>query len=279
MTVYLNGQFLEDNQALVSIDDRGFLFADGVYEVVHLYRGRPFEWDRHLARLKRSLAAVHIVGVSEDLLVDVRDRLIRENPAPESALYIQVTRGVQKRNHAPPAPGAVSPTLLMWVRPVEPISQDVIGRGVPVITAPDDRWAKVWIKTIGLLPNILAKRQALEEGVFDAVFVRDGMVMEATSANIFRVSGGVIQTAPVTNYILPGITRDVVIELARNAGYVVSELPFTIDELYHADEVFLTGTTTEVLPVTEVDGRPISSGAGPVALQLLELLRAKTAAL
>lgn len=270
--VYLNGQYVDDRDAWVSIDDRGFLFGDGVYEVVHIYQQRPFEWERHMARLERSLIGIGMHMVNAEELAAVRDRLLRGTESPEAALYIQITRGTQKRSHAPPAPGTIEPTVLMWVRPVDPIPSDTVRQGVRMITVPDDRWAKVWIKTIGLLPNVLAKGRALERGAFDAIFVRDGMVTEATSANVFRVKDGVLFTAPVTNYILPGVTRAVVIELARLHGYPVVEEPFSVDALYEADEVFLTGTLTEVLPVTEIDGHSIGAEAGPIALRLLELL-------
>lgn len=275
MQVYLNGHYVDESQAVVSIDDRGFLFADGVYEVVHIYRGEPFEWDGHMARLRRSLDGIGISGVNLEALVEPRDRLIAENGPQEAALYIQITRGTQKRTHAPPAPGTLTPTVLMWVRPVDPIPAEMVRDGVSVITVPDDRWAKVWIKTIGLLPNVLAKGKAHDKGAYDAVFVRDGMVMEATSANVFRVRDGVLQTAPVTNYILPGITRQVVIDLARDAGYRVVEEPFTIEQFLASDEVFLSGTLTEVLPVTAIDGQSIGSGAGPVSQDLLQRLHAK----
>lgn len=273
MQVYLNGQYIDESQASVSIDDRGFLFADGVYEVVHLYGGRPFEWDRHMARLKRSLAGIGFHPPDVEELARVRDRLIELNPSDEASLYIQITRGVQKRHHAPPPAGTLAPTLLMWVRSVDPIPPDTVKEGIRVITVADDRWAKVWIKTIGLLPNVLAKGQAVAAGCDDAVFVRDGMVMEATSANIFRVKQGIVYTAPVTNYILPGITRAVVIELAREAGYQVVEEPFGVAQLYDADEVFLTGTLTEVLPVTVVDNHRIGAQSGPVARDLLQRLK------
>lgn len=274
VSVYLNGRFVGDDQAMVSIDDRGFLFADGVYEVVHIYEGYAFAWDRHMARLTRSLAAVNIVGVESGELAPIRDRLIADHPAPESALYVQITRGVQRRNHAPPEPGTVPPTVLMWVRPISGVDPGLVSHGASLITVPDDRWGKVWIKTVGLLPNVLARGQAVAAGAYDAVFVRDGMVTEATAANIFRISRTRVQTAPVTNYILPGITRAVILEIARDAGYQILEEPFTLDELYGSDELFLTGTNTEVLPVTTVDGRRIGSGApGPIAMDLLDRFR------
>ncbi len=272
MQVYLNGQYVEEDQARISIDDRGFLFADGVYEVVHLYGGRTFEWERHLARLERSLQGIGLGGVDVEGLGSVRDRLRAEFPEGEAALYIQITRGTQRRTHAPPAPGTIEPTVLVWIRPVTPIFPEMVERGVPVVTVPDDRWAKVWIKTIGLLPNVLAKGKAIEAGAFEALFVRDGMVTEATSANVFRVKNQVVQTAPVTNYILPGITRQVVLELAREAGYTVVEEPFSADELKTSDELFLTGTLTEVLPITRVDDHVLSEKSGPIARQLLSLL-------
>lgn len=270
--VYLNGKFVDESQAFVSIDDRGFLFADGVYEVVHIYHHQPFEWDRHMNRLKRSLQGVGIEGVNFEELTSARDHLLSSAAEEEAALYIQVTRGTQRRTHAPPPPGSIAPTVLMWIRGVTPISQEMVNAGISVITVADDRWAKVWIKTIGLLPNVLAKGKAQAAGAFEAIFVRDGMVTEATSANVFMVKNGLLYTAPVSNYILPGITRQVVVELAREHGYTVIEEPFPVDAMYAADEIFLTGTLTEVLPITTVDGRRIADTSGPVAQRLLSLL-------
>jgi len=215
------------------------------------------------------------LGADVKALDQARDTLVRQCPDDEAALYIQITRGTQRRTHAPPAPGVITPTVLMWVRGVEPVASEKVKNGIAVITVADDRWAKVWIKTIGLLPNVLAKGKAIDAGAFEAVFVRDGMVMEATSANLFRVHDGVLYTAPVTNYILPGITRQVVIELAREAGYTVVEEPFSVEELYRSDEVFLTGTLTEVLPITQVDGKRIGLASGPIASHLLQLLHQK----
>ncbi|MDA8194574.1 MAG: aminotransferase class IV [Thermaerobacter sp.] len=269
MEVYLNGQFVEESQAAIGIDDRGFLFGDGVYEVVHVYGGRLFAWDGHMARLERSLAAIGIGGVSTAQLRQAADRLLASFPDPDGALYVEVTRGVQRRSHAPPAPGVLAPTVLMWIRPVTPFPAAMVADGVSVVTVPDDRWAKVWIKTIGLLPNVLAKGRALEAGAFDAIFVRDGMVTEATSANVFMVRDGVLRTAPVSNYILPGITREVVLKLAQAYHIPVSLLPFSPEEMKRADEVFLCGTLTEVMPVTRIDDQVVGHGAGPVARRLL----------
>lgn len=273
MKVYLNGAFVEESSAVISIDDRAFLFADGVYEVVHVYHGRYFLLDEHLARLQRSLDGIGIQGVSPDDLREPMATLLGQFEGDEGALYVQISRGTQRRSHAPPAPGTITPTVLMWVRPVDPIPHRTIEDGVSLITVADDRWAKVWIKTVGLLPNVLAKGKAQEASAFDAIFVRDGMVTESTSANLFRVQDGVLETAPVTNYILPGITRDLVLKLAAELKIPVRLLPFTPEQLKTSDEAFLTGTLTEVLPVTQVDGVRISDTIGPLTQRLLEGLQ------
>lgn len=275
--VYLNGAFVEEDHATISIDDRGFLFADGVYEVVHVYNGRLFAWNEHMERLERSLDGIEISGVDTDVLAEAASTLLAEFSDPEGALYIQITRGVQKRSHAPPASGTVAPTVLMWVRPVSPISEETIQHGVSMITVPDDRWAKVWIKTVGLLPNVLAKGKAVRQNAFDAIFIRDGIVMEATAANVFIVKDGVLGTAPVTNYILPGITRAVVLDIAAQLGISVDLRPFTTEQLYEADEAFLTGTLTEVLPIAQVDGRALANPSGPIARRLLQALHERAA--
>jgi D-alanine transaminase len=272
MMVYLNGKLIDETAACISFDDRGFLFADGVYEVVHIYSRQFFEWDRHMARLQRSLEGIYLPHVDNDELTQGALTLLDRFDGDEGMLYLQITRGVHPRSHAFP-PQDVAPTILMWIRPHQSFSAETIQQGVSVITVADDRWAKVWIKTIGLLPNVLAKEKAHKLGVFDAVFVRDGMVTEATSANIFIVRQGVLQTHPVTNYILPGITREVVLELARDRQMPISLEPFSVEEMYLAEEVFLTGTTTEILPVTQVDNKRIGTQAGGVSVSLLEALR------
>lgn len=275
MRVFLNGEFVDESQARVSIDDRGFLFADGVYEVVHVYNGVLFEWDRHWERLTRGLEALKIEGALLRQLRGAADQLVQEIAGDEAAVYIQVTRGVHQRSHLPPEPGTITPTVLLWVRPVMAMERSFVENGIKTITVADDRWAKVWIKTIGLLPNVLAKAKAHDAGAYEAIFVRDGMVMEASSANLFCVKNGQLHTAPVTNYILPGITRDVVLELAAALHIPVVTEPFDVDFLYNADEAFLTGTLTEVLPVTNVNGRQISQGAGPISRKLLAALHRK----
>ncbi|MCL8206855.1 MAG: aminotransferase class IV [Actinomycetia bacterium] len=286
MIVYLNGEYVDESEAKVSIDDRGFLFADGVYEVAHVYGGTLFEWRRHRDRLRHSLEVVRIRGVDLDeldraadtLLEHFRAEMARRNEPADGSLYVEVTRGAHPRAHLFPDP-PVRPTVVMWIRPVEPIPAELVERGVKVITVPDDRWSKVWIKTVGLLSNVLAKQYAHDRGAFEAIYVRDGIVTECTSANLFIVQQGTLRTAPVSNYILPGVTREVVLEIAQEEGLPVNLTPFGVDEVYTADEVFLTGTLTEVLPITQVDDVRIGTRAGPVALRLRRLLHERAGVL
>ncbi|POB09294.1 aminotransferase class IV [Sulfobacillus sp. hq2] len=272
MQVYWNGALVDESAVRISFDDRGFLFGDGVYEVVRVYHHQFFEWSRHMARLERSLRGIALPGVDLAAITQGADRLLEQFPEADGALYLEITRGAYPRAHAFP-PDGTKPTVLMWIRPVPARNMDAWHDGVSVMTTYDDRWAKVWIKTIGLLPNVLAKEQAHRQGLFDAIFVRDGMVTEATSSNVFIAQNGQLMTAPVTNYILPGITREVLLEEAQRLQLPVVQQPFSVEALKAADEVFLTGTTTEVLPVTKVDGHLIGTGqAGPIARMLLDAL-------
>jgi D-alanine transaminase len=273
--VYLNGEWLDEATARLSFDDRGFLFGDAVYEVIHLYDGAPFLADRHLDRLHRSQEGIYLEPVARAELETVVRELAQDvRGVADASLYIQISRGVSPRNHAMPSP-PVPPTVLAWVRAVHAPSPQDIARGIAAILVPDDRWAKCWIKTVNLLPNVLAKEKARRAGAQDALFVRDGMVIEATSANLFVVQHGVLKTAPVTNYILPGITRQVVLELAQELGIPVTLEPFPEEVLMAADEVFLSGTTSEILPVTQINGRRLREGMGPVAHRLLTAYRAR----
>jgi D-alanine transaminase len=271
---YFNGEILGSDQVRISMDDRGFLFGDALYEVVHAYHGNLFAWDLHIERLQEGLAALRYPPVRLEVLKAAALTLLREESAAEASVYMQISRGVQPRSHLFPAE-TTPPTVLLWVRPILPIAKEVVAEGVKVVTAADDRWAKVWIKTVGLLPNVMAKQMAHDRGAFDAVFVRDGMVTESTSANVFIVQDGQLRTAPLNNYILPGVTRHVVLELAQELGLEVNLRPFTVAEMMGADEVFLTGTLTEVLPVREIDGVRVRS-VGIVSQRLLTAFHERT---
>ncbi len=274
-TVYLNGTYVPKEEAKISVDDRGFLFADGVYEVTPCYAGVPFHLDRHLERLGRGLAWMRI-GFDASSLREVHRRLLADNgleSAETSLVYVQITRGVAPRAHAFPAE-PVSPTVYAfaksWARP----SEERWERGFRAITVPDRRWARVDVKTIALLPNVLAYQAGVEAGVDDVIQVRDGVALEGAHNNFFGVFDGTVVTHPETNVVLPGVTRRLVIELAARNGIAVEERPIGVEELAGADELFFTGTTTEVRPTVEVDGRTVADGrVGPVTRALAGAFR------
>lgn len=271
-TVYLNGEFLAAGEARVPVSDRGFLFGDGIYEVTPAYGGRLFRWPQHLARMERGLAAIGI-DFGAGALKEVKKELLARNGlngAEAAYVYVQVTRGVAPRTHHfpdPPAPPTVYAFANRYVRP----SMEEWARGIRAITIADQRWARADIKAISLLPNVLAAQAAVAAGAGNTIFVRDGIALEGSHNNLFAVFGGVLATAPKSNYILHGVTRDFLIELAADMGVPVEERTIPLAELHLADEVFFSGTTTEVKPVVEIDGRPVGDGTvGPVARRLFE---------
>lgn len=277
MVVYLNGEFVPHAEARIPVDDRGFLFADGVYEVALAYDGRLYEMDAHLRRLEQGLRALRIEWDGAAELAGIAERLLDENQlrTGTAAVYIQVTRGAAPRAHHFPAP-AVAPTVYVAARPFRPHAPSVYENGVAAITVPDTRWTRCDIKSVSLLANVLANQQAKDAGAFEALFVRDGVVIEGSHSNLMAVFDGTIVTYPPCNYILRGITRDRVLELAAELGIPAVEGPIFADRLYDADELFLTGTTTEVMPVVRVDGRSIGSGKpGPITNRLFEAYRAE----
>ena len=270
--VYLNGDFLPVGDAKVSVNDRGFLFGDGVYEVTPAYGGRLFRWEQHLARLRTGLAAI---GIDFDAasLKQVKQELLARNGLDGTAgayVYVQVTRGVAPRSHWFPDP-PVAPTVYAFANRFKRPAMGEWARGISAVTVPDQRWARADIKAIALLANVLAAQAAVGAGAGNAIFVRDGIALEGSHNNLFAVFGGVLATAPRSNYILHGITRDLLIELAGGMGIPVEERAIPLSELYLADEMFFSGTTTEVRPVVEIDGRKVGDGAvGPVVRRLYE---------
>ncbi len=276
-TVYLNGSYLPREDAHISPDDRGFLLGDGVYEVTPFYDGVPFCLDRHLDRLRRGLEWMRI-ELDVGALDEVHRRLIAENglsDAPTALVYLQVTRGAAPRTHYfPPEP--VPPTVYAYAKAWNRPAPERWERGFTAVTVPDRRWSRVDIKTICLLPNAMAFQEALDRGADDALLVRDGVAIEGAHMNFWGVFDGVAVTHPCTNHILPGITRGVVLELAREASIPCRERPIQVEELRSADELFFTGTTGEVRPCVEVDGVKVGDGrVGPVTRRLAELFRAR----
>ena len=278
MLVYLNGEYLPRERAVVSVDDRGFLFGDGVYEVTRAVQGRQFEPERHVQRLRRGLAGLDLRWpfAHEREPVEIGDRLLQENGLldGEATIYLQVTRGAAPRTHQFP-PAATVPTVYLLARAFTP-PHALRARGASGITHPDLRWARCDLKTVNLLPNVLAKQAATAADAFESILIRDGVVTEGANTNVWAVHDGVARTHPTTHAILGGVTRDVVLGLAAAAGIPVQDEPLRADDLWTADELFVTGTTTDVMPIVRLDGRPIGAGTpGPVARALHEALMAR----
>ncbi len=265
---FINGTFVPMAEAKVSIEDRGFQFGDGVYEVIRTYKGRPFELEAHLARLDRSATALDLKQpYSHDDWTRHILEGIRRAAYPEAKIYVQITRGVAPRDHA--YSNDATPTVVMTVREFHPLDRSVQVAGVEAITTEDIRWGRCDIKSVNLLANVLARQQVKQAQVFEAILVNEGLVTEGAVSNVMVVQGGTVVTAPQGSRILSGITRAVVLDLARSEGLPVQERFVSQADVYEADEVFLTGTTVEVLAVIRVDGKVIGDGRpGPIAQRL-----------
>lgn len=269
-TAYLNGQYVPQDQALVSAEDRGFTFADGVYEVVRYYAGRPLGMAAHIKRLIYSLAQLRIdLPGPADIFSQISDELIARNQTPDAYVYWQVTRGAALRDHRFPDP-PVRPTVYASVKPMPPLDPDAPPTPMSAITYPEIRWSRCAIKSVSLLPNVLARQAAHEAGCDEAIFVRDdNIVTEGTARSIMMVKDLVAYTYPLDGTILGSITREMVIELAAGRGIEIREHPFTHAQMIAADEVFAVGTTTQVRPIVQVDQQKIGPGdTGPITLGL-----------
>ncbi|MCG5511641.1 D-amino acid aminotransferase [Ectothiorhodospira shaposhnikovii] len=264
MIIYLNGEFVPETQARVSVFDRGFLFGDGVYEVIPVFGGRPLRLAEHLERLTRSLAEVRIDNPHDRSgWESLFTTLLEKNPGGDRSLYVQVTRGVARRDHA--FPTGVRPTVFAMVNPIVPQNPAVLEQGVAAVVVDDHRWSRCDIKAITLLPNVLARQEALDAGATEAILIRQGLATEGAASNLFVVGDGVIVTPPKDRSLLPGITRDLVVELAQEAGLPLMESTIPEQSLRVAEEIWLTSSTREILPVTRLDGRPVGAGVpGPV---------------
>lgn len=272
MTVYLNGKYLPDDQALVPVLDRGFVFGDGVYEVIPAYWGKPFRVDQHLERLNNSLTAIRMSNpLPTAAWHALFDALLRFNPPSDNlSLYLQVTRGPAKRDHAIPA--ETRPTVFAMCTPIAPLDPVLLERGVSLITLDDIRWKFCRIKAITLLPNVLLRAEASDADATDALLIRDGEVTEGTASNVFIVKHGKLLTPPKGDFLLPGITRDLVLEIAQRHHIPNAEQRLTERDLTSADEIWLTSSTKEILPVTQLNGRAVGSGKpGPLWRNLLTL--------
>ena len=269
--VYLNGEFIPPDQAKVSVFDRGFIFGDGVYEVIPVFGGRMFRLPHHLARLEASLTAIQLRNPhTARQWNDIFTRLSANNGTVDQSVYLQITRGVAARDHA--FPPNISPTVFAYASPLNYPPAEQLAKGVAAITTADIRWQRCDIKSIALLANALLRQQAIEQGAVEAILVRDGLMTEGAASNIFIVSGDRVITPPKGPYILPGITRDLVVEIAHSHDIDCVEQPVPIGSLRSANEVWMTSSTKEILPITRIDSRPVGDGKqGPMHVRVFAL--------
>ena len=277
-TVYLNGEYLPHDRAVISVDDRGFVFGDGIYEGIRAIEGRIFEWQAHADRMVDGLTGIRIEFGADRVaaLHGVCERLLRDNQLTtgDAFLYLQVTRGSAPRAHAFPPPGTPPNVYVSATRLARRVDQQQ--SGVKAVTCPDLRWARCDWKTINLLGSVLARQAAIDAGAFEAVMLRDGVVTEGASSTIFGVVDGVLRTHPLGHHILPSVTRKVVMALIAEHRLPVAERAITEAELRRADELFLCGTANNVTPIVSLDGRPVGAGApGPLTARLREALDAR----
>jgi D-alanine transaminase len=275
---YLNGEIMPIDQARVPVEDRGYQFGDAVYEYLASHKGKLFAVEAHLDRLEHSLTALSFPPVSRDRVRDAIMTTFSEAAIERAGVYLQISRGVAPRNHS--FPGQTAPQTVITVRHAPDLPEAYVRDGIRAITLTDIRWGRCDIKTVMLLPNVLAKQQALDAGAQDAIFLGgDGVVREATASNLFICERNRLTTHPLTPNILPGITRAALIDICRNEGIAVREAFFDRETMMAADEVFLSGTVTEVLPVVGIDGQTIGDGMpGPMAVRLLTGLKRRAGA-
>ena len=275
MLVYLNGEYTDQANARVSVDDRGFLFADGVYEVARVYDGKIFQMGPHMDRMRHGLQELRIRDYMIDGIPDISERLLDENNlrTGDATVYVQITRGAAPRAHAFPPP-ETEPTVYVIAKPFKQHPAAYFTDGVATVTVPDTRWSRCDIKSIALLPNVLANQQAKDHGAFEALFVRDGVLIEGSHSNLFGVVNGELITYNMCGYILGGITRQLIMERAPEAGICVREAPIQMENFDRIEELFLSGTTTEVMPISKVDNKMIGNGKpGPVTRKLQEAFK------
>ena len=271
--VYLNGEFLPLSEAKVPVLDRGFIFGDGIYEVIPAYGHQLFRLEEHLQRLQNSLTAVRIQNpYSAQQWKQMLSKLLENNPAEDSSVYLQITRGVAKRDHAFPA--NVKPTVFAMSNPLITTDAKTFNQGVAAITLDDIRWQHCNIKAIALLANILLRQTAIDEGAAEAILVRDGEVTEGAASNIFIASSGIIKTPPKGPHLLPGITRDLIVELAQLKQLPMQEVNFSKAELLAADEIWISSSTKEIMPVVKLNDKAVGNGQpGPLTRKMFDIFQ------
>jgi D-alanine transaminase len=257
--VYLNGDYLPINEAKISVLDRGFIFGDGVYEVIPAYGAKALRFEHHMQRLQNSLDAVRITNpLTNAQWQEVLDKLISETGSEDQYLYLHITRGVASRDHR--FPDETKPTVFVMSSVLQPVEPALLEKGISAVTLDDIRWQHCNIKAIALLPNILLRQQAVDQDAMEAILIRDGDITEGAASNVFIVSDGVIKTPPKGKKLLPGITRDLVVELAKTHNMPVEEVSITEKEFLAADEIWLTSSTKEILPVTRINEQQVGNG-------------------
>jgi D-alanine transaminase len=266
--IWLNGEIIPLTEARIGIEDRGYQFADGVYEVIRLYNGNPFTIDGHLERLERSAAEIELtVPLERSALAFEIRKIVEKSGVKTGMVYLQLTRGVAKRNHV--FPTVVKPTLLFYARTLPAPHLPGEGEGIKLLAVEDDRWKRCWVKSIALLPNVLAKNKAIATGFDEAVFIDNGIVTECSASNLFAVIGGKLVTHPVGSKVLPGITRAVLLDSAASLGIIVDERGYTEDEALRASELFITSSTRGGSWVARGNERYIGQArCGPITLAL-----------
>lgn len=271
--VYLNGEYIPSEQAKVSVLDRGFIFGDGVYEIIPAFADRLLRLEQHLVRLSNSLSAVKIDNPFNDKeWMAILNRIVSVNSDQDQSIYLQITRGVAQRDHSFPSDSR--PTVFVMSSPLSPLTQTQLAEGVTAITLDDIRWQYCHIKTTSLLPNILLRQQAVDQNAAESILIKQGKVTEGAASNVFIVNNGIIMTPPKGDRLLPGITRDLVVELAQGNDLPCDETPITESTLNHAEEIWLTSSNKEIMPVTRLNGKLVGKGLpGPVWHKMYDLFQ------
>ncbi|MFH1708022.1 MAG: aminotransferase class IV [Planctomycetota bacterium] len=274
---WLNGTYSSIADARVPVDDRGYQFGDGIYEVIRSYNGILWAMGPHMARLERSLREVEITGIAVDTIARQIEEAFFRSRIPDALIYLQITRGIQPRTHV--WRDDLVPSMLITVREMPPRAKADLGKGVTAITLPDTRWGRCDIKSLNLLANCMAMKTAARQGAFEPILHKDGLVTEAASAGLFFVKGGRLVTRENGPHILPSVTSGLIVAYAREAGIACEKRPYTLTELMAADEAFFTASSFAVQGIGSIDGQPVGAGVvGPVTKRIYELYMAKVKA-